>query len=425
MVRLNENKFYTEHHALEQFPLPQRVYIPLSQHIGKPAVPVVNVGDQVCLGQRIATADAAVTSIMHASVSGKVVAIQDWPHPVQGIHKAIVIENDGTDQLPPEAGCLSSRQIEELSVEAIRNMVCEAGIVGMGGAGFPTHIKLTPPRPVDTLILNGAECEPYLTGDFRLMVEKTQEIIKGIGLIVRATGLKQVYIAIEDNKPEAIEAFKDRARGTGYGVKVLKSEYPQGGEKQLIKNVLGREVPSGKLPFDVGVLVQNVGTTFAIYEAVYKRKPLYERVVCVTGDCLASPKNLVVRIGTPIQELIEFCQPSKHVPVKIVSGGPMMGIAQYDQRVPITKTSSAVVLLSKKAVQLYREDPCVRCGECVRSCPSGLEPCMISLAAQQKRWDLAKIYSPSDCIECGICSYICPAKRNIVQSIKYAKGMMQ
>ncbi|GAI30305.1 unnamed protein product, partial [marine sediment metagenome] len=243
------------------------------------------------------------------------------------------------------------------------------------------------------------------------------------------------YIAIEDNKPEAIKSFKS-ILDTRYSILVressiknqesiklvvLKSQYPQGGEKQLIKNILKQEVPSGKLPFDVGVLVHSVGTVLAIYEAVYKNKPLYERVVTVTGDCLANPKNLLVPIGISIKELIEFCQPLKKNPVKIIIGGPMMGIAQYATNAPVIKTSTAVILLSSQKVQICREDSCIRCGECVRNCPVGLEPCLISLAVERNNWELARTYAPLDCIECGLCAYLCPAKRNLVQSIKYAK----
>ena len=267
------------------------------------------------------------------------------------------------------------------------------------------------------------------------MIEQTNQILKGMELIRRCLGIKQVFIGIEDNKPEAIKSFKSiidsrtnidyRASSIEYRTSiqltVLRSQYPQGGERQLIKNILNREVPLGRLPFDVGVLVSNVGTVLAIYEAVYKNKPLYERVITATGDCLTNPKNLIVRIGTPIKEVIEFCQPLKKNPAKIIIGGPMMGVAQYDQMAPIIKTSTAVILLSSQRVQAYREDSCIRCGECVRSCPVGLQPCSISLAVERNNWQLAKSYSPLDCIECGLCAYLCPAKRNLVQSIQIAK----
>jgi len=427
MVKLEENKVYSENRRIEASPIPAKVYVPLSQHIGKITTPLVRVGEEVFLGQKIAASDAAVSSCVHASVSGKVTAIRNWPHPTQGACKAIVIDNDGKDTQPATRKRLTE-EIERLTPDQIRQAVRQAGIVGMGGAGFPTHIKLTPPKPLDSFILNGAECEPYSTGDYRLMIERTRDILKGVELIVRCVGVKKVYIAIEDNKPEALRAFKEGIRDTGYGirragyeVRVLKSQYPQGGEKQLIKNILNREIPSGKLPFDVGVLVNNVGTALAVYEAVYKNKPLYERVVTVSGDCLENPRNLLVRIGVPVRELIEFCKPLKKEPAKIVIGGPMMGVAQYTEMVPIIKTSTAVILLSSHSVNVFKEDICIRCGECVRNCPVGLQPCLISLAVERRNWELAKSYSPLDCIECGLCAYLCPARRNLVQSIKYAK----
>ena len=434
MVKIRENKAYTEHHSIEKLSQPKRVYIPLGQHIGKIALPTVKVGDRVFPGQQIASSDAAISSLIHASVSGEITAIRNWPHPIFGRCRAVVIDADSKGGLP-DTRCLVPEEIERLTPDEIRKIVRQAGIVGMGGAGFPTQIKLTPTKPVDTFILNGAECEPYSTSDYRLMVEKASEILKGVELVVRCLGIKRVFIAIEDNKTEAIKSFRSihdsrfshEQRATSneqrvsFKLVVLRSQDPQGGENQLIKNILKQEVPSGKLPFDVGVLVHNVATVFAIYEAVYKNKPLYERVVTITGDCLANPRNLLVPLGTPIKELIEFCQPLKKKPVKMIIGGPMMGIAQYTQMVPVIKTSSVVILLSDKKVHRYTEDTCIRCGECVRSCPVSLQPCLMSLAVERGNWELAKIYSPLDCIECGLCAYVCPAKRNLVQSIKYAK----
>ena len=316
-------------------------------------------------------------------------------------------------------GLRSQEEIDKLAPEQIRKIVLEAGIVGMGGAAFPTHIKLTPPKPVDTLIINGAECEPYLTCDYRLMLEKTQEILRGIELMVRCLGVKKIYIAIEDNKPEAIKKFI--VHGSRFMVKVLKSAYPQGGEKQLIKNILGKEVPQGKLPFEIGVVVHNIATTFAIYEAVYKNKPLYERIVTVTGSCLSNPKNLLVRIGTPIKDLIVYCGPLKDEPAKIIIGGPMMGIAQYTDQVPVIKSTTGVILMNKKEAQICEEEFCIRCGACVRECPAGLMPCLINLASEKALWFAAEQYGAADCIECGLCNYVCPANRRLVQSIKRAK----
>ena len=417
MVRLAENKHYSENKLTQSLPLPQKVYIPLIQHLGKVCNPEVKVNDMVSLGQRIASVEAHVYAPIHASISGKVVAIQDWPHPVLGRAKAVVIEGDGQDNLA-EFCLKDQRQIDKLTAQDLRKIVLDAGIVGMGGASFPTHIKLNPPKPLHTLIINGTECEPYLTADARLMVEKTAQISAGIVLIARCLGVRDVYIGIEKNKPEAIEAFSGVS---GIKVKVLSSEYPQGGEKQLIKNILGKEIPRGKLPFDIGVLVQNVATVYAIYEAVYKGKPLFERIVTVTGSCLESPKNLLVRIGTPIKDLIEFCGPLKDLPAKIIIGGPMMGIAQYTDLVPIIKSSNGLLLMNKNEAKLLDEDPCIRCAACVRGCPVGLMPCQINLASERLLWDLTKEYGASDCIECGICNYVCPSNRKLLQTIKRAK----
>lgn len=417
MVRLTENKHYSENKLSQSLSLPLKVYLPLIQHLGKICNPEVKVGDTVSLGQKIASSTAQVYAPIHASISGKVVAIQDWPHPVLGRAKAVVIESDGQDNLD-EFHLKDQQEIEKLTAQDLRKIVLDAGIVGMGGASFPTHIKLNPPKPVDTLIINGAECEPYLTADARLMVEKTKEISTGIALVARCLGVKEIYVGIEENKPEAIKAFSDIA---GTKVKILKSEYPQGGEKQLIQNILGKEIPRGKLPFDIGVVVQNVATAYAIYEAVYKGKPLIERLVTVTGSCVGNPKNLLVRIGTPIKNLIEFCGPLKEEPAKIIIGGPMMGIAQYTDQVPIIKSSGGLLLMNKQEAKVLDEDSCIRCAACIRGCPVGLMPCQINLASERLLWSITKEYGASDCIECGICNYVCPSNRRLLQTIKRAK----
>lgn len=417
MVKLAENKHYSENKAIEKLPVPSKVYLPLIQHLGKICNPEVKVGDTVKLGQRIASIQANIYAPIHASISGVVVAIQDWPHPVLGRAKAIVLESNG--QFDEATFSLKSRQeIDRFSPADIRKIVLDAGIVGMGGASFPTHIKLNPPKPLNTLIINGAECEPYLTADARLMVEKTAEIAEGVTLITGCLGIKEIYIGIEDNKPEAIKVFSKLPR---IKVKVLKSDYPQGGEKQLIQNILGKQIPRGKLPFDIGVLVQNVATVYAIYEAAYKGKPLIERLVTVTGSCVENPRNLLVRLGTPIKNLIDFCGPLKEEPAKIIIGGPMMGIAQYTDEVPIIKSSGGLLLMNEKESKTIEEGPCIRCAACVRACPVGLMPCQINLASERSLWPLVKEYGVSDCIECGICNYVCPANRRLLQTIKRAK----
>jgi len=417
MVRLAEHKHLVENKAVEKLPLAQKVYLPLIQHLGKTCNPEVKAGDTVLLGQRIASIAANLSAPIHASISGKVAAIQDWPHPVLGRAKAVVIEGDGQDD--QAAFSLKSQQeIDKITPEGLRKIVFDAGIVGMGGASFPTHIKLNPPKPVDTLIINGAECEPYLSVDARLMIEKTTEISSGIALIARCLGIKEIYLGIEENKPEAIKAF---SKFPNIKVKVLKSDYPQGGEKQLIQNILGKEVPRAKLPFDIGVLVQNVATVYAIYEAVYKGKPLIERLVTVAGSCVPNPKNLLVRLGTPIKNLIDFCGPLKEEPAKIIIGGPMMGISQYTDEVPIIKSSSGLLLMNKKEAKILEENVCIRCAACIRSCPAGLMPCQINLASERSFWNITKEYGASDCIECGICNYVCPSNRRLLQTIKRAK----
>ncbi len=423
MVKIAEYKFYTEHKPIEALPAPGLVHIPLIQHLGKPCDTIgVKPGDKVLVGQRIASAGADPFAPIHSSVSGTVRSIQPHPHPVLGTCKSISIENDRMDSMDSGIRPRSSEEINKLGPKEIRRIIHDAGIVGMGGASFPTHIKLNPPKKVHTLIVNIAECEPYLTGDSRLTVEKTDRIIDGIGLIRQCLAdLQTVIIAIEDNKQEAIDALRKAVRGTPYTLSILKAQYPQGGEKQLIKKILNVEVPRAKLPFDVGVNVQNVSTVLAVYDAVYLGKPLYERVVTVSGRCLSNPKNLLCRIGTPLKDLIRHCGPLSAEPAKIITGGPMMGIAQYTDDVPVIKSTTGVVLLDEREARELEEKPCIRCGACVRECPMNLEPCLINQASVRGSWKQAKDLGCLDCIECGLCNYVCPSSRQLVQSIKRAK----
>jgi electron transport complex protein RnfC len=423
MVRIAEYKFYTDHKRIEVLTAPATLYIPIIQHLGKPCdLFDIKIGDNVNVGQRLATATAQPFAPVHSSVSGKVASIQPWPHPVLGTCKTIVIENDVLDSLGSRISARSSGEAKKLTSKQIRDIIFDSGIVGMGGASFPTHIKLAPPKPVSTLIINIAECEPYLTGDSQLTIEKTDEIIAGIELVKSCfPSLKKVIVAIEDNKPQAIAALRKAAANTPYEISVLKAQYPQGGEKQLIKKILGIEVPRSKLPYDVGVTVQNVSTVFAIYEAVYLGKPLYERVVTVTGSCLTNPKNLMCRIGTPIKELIRYCGPLKQPAAKIIVGGPMMGIAQYTDDAPVIKSTTGVILLTEKEAKISEESNCIRCGACIRECTMGLMPCLINQASEKNLWQQAKECAALDCLECGLCNYVCPAHRRLVQSIKRAK----
>ena len=423
MIKLKEQKEFTEQKAIKDAGLPKKAFIVLSQHFGKACSPVVAVKDYVLTGQKIASADSGIFSPIHSSVSGNVVSIKDCPHPTLGRYKAVIIENDFKDEhIKDELSAPKRKQeIEKIPNETLKNLIFEAGIVGLGGAGFPTHIKLSPPKPVDSFILNGAECEPCLTADSRLMQENAYEIIQGMDIVMRILNIKNGFVAIEDNKPEAIKKMQGIIKNTNYELEILKSNYPQGGEKQLIKSVLNREVPSAGLPFDVGVVVHNVATVFAIYEAIYKNKPLYERIITVTGSCLENPMNLKVRIGTTIKEVIDECGSLKEEPLKVIMGGPMMGVAQYSLDSPVIKGTSGIILLSKKEVKIEDEKFCIRCGRCIEYCPVGLMPSLINLATLKEEWELAKIYGALDCNECGLCSYVCPSKIDLVQSIKYAK----
>jgi electron transport complex protein RnfC len=424
MIKLSENKESTEHKVTERTKLPEKVCVPLIQHFGKPCDKIlVKPGDLVKTGQMLATSEGGLFSPVHASISGKVSSISDFGHPVLGRAKAITIESDGKDEkiysLPQDAISIGS-----LSVQQLRERIFNAGIVGMGGAGFPTHVKLNPPKKIEHFVLNGAECEPYLNSDCRLMVEQADKIIAGAKIVLKILGITECIIAIEDNKKEAIESFGNLLPD-GFKLKILKTQYPQGGEKQLIESTLNREVPSGGLPFDIGVVVQNVGTVFAIYEAVYNNKPLYERVVTLTGSCLKDPGNFLVRIGTTVRDLVDVCGGFAEDPAKVIFGGPMMGIAQYSLDTPVIKTTSGIIFFSKKEIIRKEERVCCRCARCIDECPVRIMPAIISMAAEKERWDIAKDYDALDCIECGLCSYVCPAKRDLVHLIKYAKSRIK
>ena len=419
MLKVEEKKELTEKLPVKNAPLPDTAYIPLTQHLGRPNDLLdVKAGDIVKTGQLLAHADAFIASPIHSSVNGKVSKITDWPHPVLGKTRTVIIETD-KDAIEEKFVLRGKEEVDSLSVDQLRSIIKDCGIVGMGGATFPSHVKLSPPKPIDSLIINGAECEPYLTSDNRLMVENFKEVLEGARIIAGILNVKNVYIAIEDNKPEAITEFKNQ--NLDFELKVLMTRYPQGAEKQLIYSVLKRKVPPGKLPLEVGVVVHNVATAFAIFEAVYKNKPLYERIVTVTGEIFTNPGNFKVRIGTPIKDLISICGPLKREMKKIIMGGPMMGIAQSTDEVPVIKGTSGVVVLSRDEISGEEENVCLRCGECIKNCPMGLSPALISAAASKDKWDLAKDYGLLDCVECGLCAYSCPVNKNIVQWAKYAK----
>lgn len=418
-----ESKELAEHKAIEVLPPPATAIVPVLQHIGAPAEPIVNVGDIVLTGQKICEAKGFVSVPSHSPISGTVTSIEKRPHPVGGSVLSIVIESDGQDKISAEIKPIDNYQA--LSIDEMKQKIREAGLAGMGGAAFPTHVKLSPPpdKKINTFILNGAECEPYLTSDARLMIEQPEEILKGMQIIMKILGAQKGYIAIERNKPDAIRRFRELTRNTNsnFTVIALNVKYPQGAEKQLIKAITNRNVPAGGLPMDVGCLVQNVGTAKAVYEAVSKNKPLYERVVSVTGKGIKEPKNLLVRIGTPFSELISFCGGLTDNAEKIINGGPMMGIAQYTLDVPVTKGTSGIVVITAREARLPASQPCIRCSRCIDSCPMNLMPNYLAALIEHKRFETAHQLGVLDCIECGCCSYVCPSKIRHVHLFKFGK----
>lgn len=412
--------------SITQANLPQRIVIPVSQHIGAPAKPEVNIGDEVKRGQVIGSTTGFVSSPVHSSISGKVTAIADFPTSVGKMVQSIVIESDGKDQ------AISLKEHPDymnLSADEIKAVIKDAGIVGMGGAAFPTNVKLSPPKEktIDAVIINGAECEPYLTADHRLMVEHPTEVVEGLKIIMKSLGVIEGHIGIEENKPDAIKAMESAISGES-NIKVwpLEIKYPQGAEKMLIKAVKGREVPSKGLPMDVGVVVQNVGTALAVYEAVRFGKPLLERVVTVTGNGIREPKNMMVRIGTLMSDVIEQCGGLVDGAVKVISGGPMMGFAQWTLDVPVVKgTSGILVLAEDEYVSSDQYSACIRCGSCIDVCPMGLNPSILSIYSEKGFYEDAKANNLFDCFECGSCAYVCPAKRPMVQFIRLAKSQVK
>ena len=416
------SKALTQDVPIEDAVEPKIVVIPLSQHIGAPCDPLVAVGDTVKVGQKIGESKAFMSVPVHSSVSGTVKKIEQHYIPNGSKVNCVVIESD--EKFEVHESVRPKGTVEELSKEEILAIIKEGGMAGMGGAAFPTHVKLTPPKdkPIDILLVNGAECEPYLTADHRIMLEKPELVLLGTKAIMKALGVNKSYIGIEKNKPDAIEMMQKTVEGQeGIEVAALEVKYPQGDEKRIINAITGRIVPSGGLPMEVGCVVENVGTVATIGSIIKTGMPLIQRVVTVSGSAVQNPKNLYVRIGTTFKDVIEQCGGYKEEPGKLINGGPMMGIAQFSDEVPVVKGTSGILALNKNEADLPEPSNCILCGRCVDACPVQLMPYKISRYAIQKNFDDADEYHAVDCIECGACSFVCPAKRPLKETISVAK----
>jgi len=419
-----ENKL-TAGCPIEMLPLPQSVIIPITQHLGATPVITVNKGDKVLAGQLIARAGGYISANVHSSVSGTISKI-DVITDISGYKQTCIFIDVSGDEWVGDIDRNPDiiKEIRHTPEEIIQKCL-DAGIVGMGGATFPAHVKLKIPagKKCNLLIINGVECEPYLTSDHRLMLEKGEEVITGARIMMKALGVTRAIIGIENNKPDAIEHLGSLLNGQeDIIIQPLKVKYPQGGEKQLIKALTGREVPPGGLPIDVGVIVHNAGTAFAVYEAVQKNKPLFERVVTVTGNSLKKPGNFLVRIGTPVVKLIEAAGGLPENTGKIISGGPMMGKALSNTQIPVVKGTSGIVVFSEKESARIPYGPCIRCSKCVSVCPMGLEPYLLMALSEKELYERIRNERVTDCMECGSCSFVCPAHRPLLDYIRLGKS---
>ncbi|MGL1931195.1 MAG: electron transport complex subunit RsxC [Desulfotalea sp.] len=419
-----EAKKQTSALAIETMPLPDELEIILGQHIGAPCAPTVKRKDEVQVGSMIGEVKKGLGVPLHSPVAGTVKALGLSAHPMRVKSPSITIVVD-KDAPEPKAERIDWQAFQPKELLA---MVHDAGIVGIGGAGFPSHVKLSPPasNPVDVLVLNGAECEPYITSDHRQMLEYSREIIDGARIICKILGINKCLIGIESNKPDAITIMSEAAKAVSnnsisFDVKPLQVKYPQGSEKQLIQAATGRKVPSAALPSSVGVVVHNVGTSRAIYQAVAFKRPLYEKVVTIAGKGIARPANLLVKVGTKVSDIVDFLGGTNSGLVRVIMGGPMMGFAISDLSVPVTKTTSAILFLTEDEIDINGHSQCIRCGWCLDACPMGLEPKEIGLYVEAGRPEDTAEFGVWDCFECGSCAYICPSKRPLVQMVRLAK----
>ncbi len=417
------NKELTKNKPIKETVLPSKVILPMGMHVGAPCEPLVKVGDMVKKGQKIGDSKAFVSVPVHASISGKVIAVEPRLWPGGGLMMSVVIESDGKDEAYEDIN--PPKPLDKLTPEEIKSIIREAGMAGLGGAGFPTHVKLAvpPEKNIDTIIVNAAECEPYITADHRLLLEHPEDVVLGLKAIMKAVNVNKGIIAIEDNKIDALDGINRAIAGSeGIQVIILATKYPQGGEKQLIQAVTNREVPSGGLPMDVGVIVNNAGTCAAIAKVLKTGMPLIERITTVTGSGINEPSNLLIRIGTPLIDIIEQCGGFKGTPGKVLMGGPMMGLAQSTLDVPAIKGTSGILVLEKSDVKLFEPSTCINCARCVDACPINLLPTRLAKFSEKGRWKDAEDYHAMDCIECGCCAYVCPAHIPLTQHIRIAKN---
>jgi electron transport complex protein RnfC len=421
-VHPDEFKSLTSASAIQVAPLLPVYTVPLQQHIGAPPKLTVAKGDRVLRGQLIAAPGGFVSAAIHSPTSGTVKSIEDVMGPMGKPCQAVIIESDGQDEADTSLAPIP--EWESAEPDALKQRIADAGVVGMGGAAFPSFVKLSPPphKTIDALLINGAECEPALTADHRLMLEQPEKVILGTRMLGRVLGVTDMAIGIENNKRDAIKAMTKAAEGTNVKVVAMRVRYPQGAEKQLIYALKGRKVPAGGLPMDVGAVVQNVGTAAAVAEAVLEGKPVYERIVTITGSPVANPGNWVLRCGTTTEDALRLVGGVTRDPAKIISGGPMMGRSIYSLDIPVMKNTSGILLLDTDEVVQYSGGPCIRCGRCVDACPMTLMPGTLSVQAENERFDLAEQWHAFDCIECGCCAYVCPSGRPLVQHMRRAKA---